>query len=219
VTAYPHKYKTVMCKNFLSGTPCPFGKNCNYAHGEEQLKKFSQLRQIEQAPKMQEIVKVEEPKFQPEAPIFKSSKTGSLDWASKLCKALSSGGELDDHSTASESSYDVNRSQQRSACESTSANTSHHSDRLSDSEQSPSNSHLSLLQQLSLTTRCVLSPLQSNNSATSNRPIYSRWLDGLEDQSKGFFEDAIRVEHVDSEDSSSSGVFCDWLEPRQKEGN
>jgi len=46
VTAYPHKYKTVMCKNFLSGTPCPFGKNCNYAHGEEQLKKFSQLRQI-----------------------------------------------------------------------------------------------------------------------------------------------------------------------------
>ena len=63
----PHKYKTQMCKNFISGNPCPFGKNCNYAHGEEQLKKYTSAQTLEELPK------VEEPKFHPEAPIFKSS--------------------------------------------------------------------------------------------------------------------------------------------------
>ena len=33
-TPYPHKYKTVMCKNYQKGLTCPFGDECNYAHGK-----------------------------------------------------------------------------------------------------------------------------------------------------------------------------------------
>jgi hypothetical protein len=33
-TPYPHKYKTVMCRNFQKGLECPFGDECNYAHGK-----------------------------------------------------------------------------------------------------------------------------------------------------------------------------------------
>ena len=29
-----------MCLNYAAGKPCTFGKNCNYAHGERELKKF-----------------------------------------------------------------------------------------------------------------------------------------------------------------------------------
>lgn len=32
-TPYPHKYKTVMCKFFNRGDTCPYGDECNYAHG------------------------------------------------------------------------------------------------------------------------------------------------------------------------------------------
>ena len=33
-TPYPHKYKTVMCRFFEKGAECPYGEDCNYAHGE-----------------------------------------------------------------------------------------------------------------------------------------------------------------------------------------
>ena len=33
-TPYPHKYKTVMCKSYMSGKTCKFGDTCNYAHGK-----------------------------------------------------------------------------------------------------------------------------------------------------------------------------------------
>ena len=38
---YPHKYKTQMCKNFEKSKTCAFGRNCNYAHGEEQLNRYT----------------------------------------------------------------------------------------------------------------------------------------------------------------------------------
>ena len=38
---FPHKFKTVLCKNYSRGLSCPFGKKCNFAHGQEQLKKFN----------------------------------------------------------------------------------------------------------------------------------------------------------------------------------
>ena len=37
-TPYPGKYKTVMCRFFNRGETCPFGIECNYAHGKSQLK-------------------------------------------------------------------------------------------------------------------------------------------------------------------------------------
>ena len=40
----PHRYKTEMCKNWAAGKTCTFGKNCNYAHGQGQLKKFLALQ-------------------------------------------------------------------------------------------------------------------------------------------------------------------------------
>jgi hypothetical protein len=36
-TPYPHKYKTVLCKFWAKGYKCPFGNECNYAHGENQM--------------------------------------------------------------------------------------------------------------------------------------------------------------------------------------
>ena len=36
-TPYPHKYKTVLCKFWVKGQKCPFGNECNYAHGHQQL--------------------------------------------------------------------------------------------------------------------------------------------------------------------------------------
>ena len=36
-TPYPHKYKTVLCKFWIQGHKCPFGPDCNYAHGHNQL--------------------------------------------------------------------------------------------------------------------------------------------------------------------------------------
>lgn len=36
-TPYPHKYKTVLCKFWAKGQKCPFGNDCNYAHGHNQL--------------------------------------------------------------------------------------------------------------------------------------------------------------------------------------
>lgn len=36
-TPYPHKYKTVMCRFWTKGQKCPFGAECNYAHGSNQL--------------------------------------------------------------------------------------------------------------------------------------------------------------------------------------
>jgi len=36
-TPYPHKYKTVLCKFWTKGLKCPFGSECNYAHGAAQL--------------------------------------------------------------------------------------------------------------------------------------------------------------------------------------
>ena len=36
-TPYPHKYKTVLCKFWAKGYKCPFGNECNYAHGQNQL--------------------------------------------------------------------------------------------------------------------------------------------------------------------------------------
>ena len=36
-TPYPHKYKTVLCKYWVKSQSCPFGLECNYAHGQKQL--------------------------------------------------------------------------------------------------------------------------------------------------------------------------------------
>lgn len=37
-TPYPGKYKTVMCRFYNQGKECPYGPECNYAHGKNQLK-------------------------------------------------------------------------------------------------------------------------------------------------------------------------------------
>jgi len=37
-TPYPGKYKTVMCRFYQRQEECPFGVECNYAHGKGQLK-------------------------------------------------------------------------------------------------------------------------------------------------------------------------------------
>jgi len=37
-TPYPGKYKTVMCKFWNQGKDCPYGNECNYAHGRNQIK-------------------------------------------------------------------------------------------------------------------------------------------------------------------------------------
>ena len=41
--AFPHRYKTQMCKAYEQGQTCPFGHNCNFAHGERQLQKYLAL--------------------------------------------------------------------------------------------------------------------------------------------------------------------------------
>ena len=33
-TPYPGKYKTVMCRFYTQGRDCPYGSECNYAHGK-----------------------------------------------------------------------------------------------------------------------------------------------------------------------------------------
>ena len=37
-TPYPGKFKTVMCRFWSQGKHCPFGLECNFAHGKSQLK-------------------------------------------------------------------------------------------------------------------------------------------------------------------------------------
>ena len=35
------KYKTTLCKKFLSGEGCPYGDKCQFAHGSQELRLFS----------------------------------------------------------------------------------------------------------------------------------------------------------------------------------
>jgi len=36
----PHKYKTILCKNFALPEGCKFGDSCIFAHGDDQLVKL-----------------------------------------------------------------------------------------------------------------------------------------------------------------------------------
>lgn len=36
-TPYPHKYKTSLCRNWLSTGKCEFEKKCSFAHGDHEL--------------------------------------------------------------------------------------------------------------------------------------------------------------------------------------
>jgi hypothetical protein len=47
----PHrqaKVKTELCLFFSRGKPCPFGRKCNYAHGEHELK-YTTLMEMDKA--------------------------------------------------------------------------------------------------------------------------------------------------------------------------
>lgn len=41
----PHKYKTILCKNFSEAIGCKFGDTCIFAHGEDQLVTFEDAKQ------------------------------------------------------------------------------------------------------------------------------------------------------------------------------
>jgi len=44
--AMPHKYKTTLCKHFKESKTCPFGDNCNYAHGDAELQSFLEEQRL-----------------------------------------------------------------------------------------------------------------------------------------------------------------------------
>ena len=104
MTVLPHKFKTQMCRNFANGLTCPFGKNCNYAHGEEQLKKFSSY--AFDAASSDCASQESRPHQEPES---QSSLSTNLDWA-KLLNATDQGSAAKSVISTQASSENLNTS-------------------------------------------------------------------------------------------------------------
>ena len=38
------KYRTSMCRDIIQKSTCPRGANCNFAHSEEELERYNQVK-------------------------------------------------------------------------------------------------------------------------------------------------------------------------------
>ena len=90
----PHKYKTEMCRNVMQGKECQFGKNCNYAHSEKELRqdieednKTEQISSPSLFPAKSQDLRLSETNTKTEEFIFKPSYELYADepeWIKKL---------------------------------------------------------------------------------------------------------------------------------------
>ena len=80
-----------MCQNWERGIPCTFGKNCNYAHGHGQLKKFLAKQaqaEAEKADKSPGSDDVDSDKIEPIKVIEQEnvSPEGKPEWVAQLIR-------------------------------------------------------------------------------------------------------------------------------------
>ena len=80
-----------MCQNWERGIPCTFGKNCNYAHGHGQLKKFlakQALAEAEKAEKTPASDEVDSENIEPKKVLEQEivSPEGKPEWVAQLIR-------------------------------------------------------------------------------------------------------------------------------------
>ena len=80
-----------MCQNWERGIPCTFGKNCNYAHGHGQLKKFLARQAYAEAEKLEKSPSSDEGDFdkvEPKKVLEQEnvSPEGKPEWVSQMIR-------------------------------------------------------------------------------------------------------------------------------------
>lgn len=80
-----------MCQQWAAGLPCSFGKNCNYAHGHGQLKKFLAIQAqagAEKAEKSPGSNDVDSDKIEPKKVLEQEnvSPEGKPEWVAQLIR-------------------------------------------------------------------------------------------------------------------------------------
>ena len=103
------RYKTVLCKNFLAANKCPYGKKCQFAHGDHELRQRPELPERSKAKQSQLDILVplpEEPESAPgsflRAPASNAEEgRGSIDSLLQLEADKAAAVQAEDYDTAS----------------------------------------------------------------------------------------------------------------------